>query len=69
MVTKCLSDFKVGSFVFHPIYGIGKILETNDIKVKILFENGFCEKFTIEYLIKSSGFEIFNFNPYSTSLN
>lgn len=51
-------DFKVGAYVYHIAYGYGQILavELDKGKVTIQFDYGEKDRFTIEDLIKSSGF-------------
>lgn len=50
--------FYEGIRCIHPVYGYGTIISNNHSdKVRIHFDNGHEDNFTIVNLIRSSGFE------------
>lgn len=51
-------DFQTSRMVYHSAYGFGYIIKVEDGKCFLLFQSGFSDWFTIEYLIRSSGFYI-----------
>lgn len=59
MMTR-IEDFVIGALVHHYAYGYGQIidLDADFEKCTILFEDGFKDRFTIQYLTKSDTFYI-----------
>lgn len=54
----CYEEYKVGAYVEHSVYGFGQIKSVDGEKCIILFDNGFQDRFHIEYLVRSNGASI-----------
>lgn len=44
-------EYRVGAYVEHTVYGFGQIISIDGDKCTILFDNDFCERFRIIYLV------------------